>query len=145
MPPYTLHGYNLNPNAVWGAATPPVAYGSLSTGASGTTPPTMTAPTPPGSDNSSKPRGVNLTFTLPAEAKLFVDGRLTPGTGTERAFHTPPLAPGKYFYDVKAELVINGKTITEEKRVVVESGVNLSESFPKLLAAASQTNTIAGK
>ena len=48
--------------------------------------------------------GANLKFQLPAEAKLYVDGRLTMIGGTERAFTTPPLAAGsQFFYDVKAE------------------------------------------
>ncbi len=79
-----------------------------------------------------------LKFTLPAAAKLTVDGRPTAGEGTERSFYTPSLEPGRrFFYEVKAEMVVNGATVTEEKRVVVEAGADLRESFPKLLAAAA--------
>ena len=119
MPPYTLHGYNsgyyADPHAVWGT-TPGVNR-----------PPAMTVPvapapmTKPSSDK--EPQGANLKFNLPGDAKLFVDGRPTAGTGAERTFYTPPLAAGqKFFYDVKAELTVGGETVVEEKRVVVAAG-----------------------
>ncbi|HEY1190502.1 MAG TPA: TIGR03000 domain-containing protein [Gemmata sp.] len=153
MPPYTLHGYNTglagygpgvpvvvsgysDPNAVWGATANP------------NRPPVMTIPVAPMVKPSSdgNPMGANLKFTVPAETKLFVDGKLVPGTGTERTFYTPPLAEGqKFFYDVKAELVVDKKTVTEEKRVIVEAGANVTETFPKLIAAAAVPTTVAGK
>lgn len=84
----------------------------------------------------TNPGGASLKFTLPADAKLYVDGRLTNGTGTDRSFFTPPLIPGqKYFYEVKAELMVDGQLVTEEKRVIVEAGAELRETFPKLVAA----------
>lgn len=154
MPPYTLHGYNTglpgygpgapvvvsgysDPNAVWGA-----------TSYAPNRPPVMTIPVAPpakpGSDGS--PMGANLKFTVPADTKLFVDGKPVAGTGTERTFYTPPLAAGqKFFYDVKAELVVDGKTVTDEKRVIVEAGANVTETFPKLVAAVATPTTVAGK
>jgi uncharacterized protein (TIGR03000 family) len=91
--------------------------------------------------------GANLKFKLPAEAKLYVDGRLTMIGGTERSFTTPPLAPGsQYYYDVKAEIVVDGKPVVEQKRVLVEAGARIDESFPVLLAAAAGKSTaVAGK
>ena len=83
---------------------------------------------------------------LPANAKLFVDGRATGGEGTERAFFTPPLARGqKFYYDVKAELVVDGKPVVEEKRVIVQAGDDLRESFPKLFAAVANPANVASK
>jgi uncharacterized protein (TIGR03000 family) len=91
--------------------------------------------------------GANIKFKVPANTMLFVDGKLTVLTGTERVFTTPPLAIGqKFFYEVKAELVVAGNLVTEEKRVVVESGADLTESFPKLLAASeNKSDPVAGK
>ena len=88
----------------------------------------------------------NLKFRLPAEAKLYVDGRLTNGDGSERTFFTPSLQAGqKYYYEVKAELLINGEMVTEEKRVVVAAGADVIETFPKLTAAAEKATAVAGK
>jgi len=78
-----------------------------------------------------------LTVELPEDAKLYVDGNLTKGNGASRNFHTPELAKGSsYFYELKAEIVVNGETVVEEKRLVVRAGDTLSESFSKLFAAA---------
>jgi uncharacterized protein (TIGR03000 family) len=84
--------------------------------------------------------GARLKFKVPADAKVYVDGRLTVGGGTERTYSTPPLAAGsKYYYDVKAEVVVGGKPVVEEKRVIVEAGANVVESFPALLKAVEGT------
>ncbi|MCZ2340616.1 MAG: TIGR03000 domain-containing protein [Bacteroidales bacterium] len=85
-----------------------------------------------------------LTVELPEGAKLFVDGQLTRGEGNVRKFHTPELPNGKsFFYELKAEVTINGQTEVEEKRVIVKAGDTISESFPRLIAAAkSQPKTL---
>lgn len=111
--------------------------------------PVETAPAPK-SDTTPKTGsgkdGASLRFQLPANAALFVDGRRVAGDGAERAFFTPPLQAGqRYFYDVKAEVVVNGQTVVEEKRVVVTAGADLVESFPRLLAAATDPATVAGR
>ncbi len=96
--------------------------------------------------SSDNDNSASLKFELPGDAVLFVDGRQTPGEGRERTFITPPLAAGqKFFYDVRAEVVVGGATVVEEKRVIVEAGANLTESFPKLIAAVAAPTTVAGK
>lgn len=144
MPPYTLHGYNSDPHAVWGAG-PPVVGGR----ANPNLPPVMTVPVAPptGSDAPGNPGAANIKFKVPADAKLFVDGRLTTGTGPERAFYTPPLAAGRqFYYDVRVEVTAAGRTLSEEKRVLVSAGANLTEEFPKLTAALAGTGaSVAGR
>jgi uncharacterized protein (TIGR03000 family) len=77
-----------------------------------------------------------LTVELPEDAQLYVDGNLTKGTGITRNFHTPDLSNGStYYYDLKAVVVVEGKTISEEKRVLVRSGEAVNDSFGKLIAA----------
>lgn len=132
MPPYTLHGYNMG--GVWGAGPPVVpAYANAGAGYGPNQPPVMSIPVAPpeptakGSDGA--PMGANIKFVVPADAKLYVDGKLTPGTGTERTFYTPPLAAGQFFYDVKVETVVAGKPVVEEKKVIVSAGANLTEKF----------------
>lgn len=157
MLPYTLHGYNSDAGVFWGPSFPTV-YGTLTDphAVYGTVfhpnrPPVMTVPVEPMKDpkksggSDDKPMGANLKFKVPADTKLYVDGKLAPGSGPERAFYTPPLEAGKkFFYEVKAELVVDGKTVVEEKRVIVEAGASLTESFDKLTAAAPAP-AVAGK
>lgn len=130
----------------WGGPiylTPNAAYGTV------TNPnPTPVTPDPKKDmkDGKDGKMGANIKFQLPANAKLFVDGRLTTLTGTERSFVTPSLGAGKFFYDVKAELMVEGQMVVEQKRVIVEAGATLVESFPKLIAAANgKADAVAGK
>ena len=121
-----------NPHAVYGVVNyPPIVVIQAETKPGEPKP--METPIAP---RPKEGMGANLKFNVPANAKLYVDGRLTLISGTERTFTTPPLAEGqKFFYDVKAEVVVNGKAVVEEKRVVVEAGANITQSFPVLAAA----------
>jgi len=103
----------------------------------------MTAPVP--SPIAAPNKGAaNIKFVLPADAKLYVDGQLTKGTGEERPFYTPTLDAGrKFYYDAKAEMLVNGETVVESKRVIVQAGDDLQESFPKLIAAAAKAADLA--
>ncbi len=134
MPGYTLYGTDLtDPHAVYGR----VHYPGVNMNPN--PPPVMTipvAPTPkPSSDGSSM--SANLKFNVPADAKLYVDGQLAPGNGTERAFYTPTLEPRKeYFYEVYAERTVDGKLVaTNKKKVVVESGKSITIEFEELTSA----------
>ncbi len=160
MPPYTLHGYNQG--GTW-TAGPPVVYSNPTAVYGSVTNVNPPAPTGTGTPADPKPidpkpmvdpkpaepkmMGASIKFQLPAGAKLIVDGRATTLTGAERSFSTPPLAAGqKFFYDVKAELMVDGTPVVEEKRVIVEAGANVTETFPKLFAAVERSgNPVAGK
>lgn len=82
--------------------------------------------TPGGTGNET----ARVTVHLPAAARLYVDGILCPLTSDTRAFDTPPLRPGRdYAYILKAELVRDGQTVTNSKRVLVRSGETSSVDF----------------
>jgi uncharacterized protein (TIGR03000 family) len=109
-------------------------------------PPVVVPPAKTDEPKKDEKKGASLKFNLPAGAALYVDGVKTPGEGEERSFFTPPLEAGqKFFYDVRAELLVDGKTVMEEKRVIVEAGAEIAESFPKMLAAVSATKNVASK
>jgi uncharacterized protein (TIGR03000 family) len=58
--------------------------------------------------------------SLPADAKLTIDGRPTISTSESRVFESPSLTPGKTFYYVlKATVVRDGQTETVTKEVAV--------------------------
>jgi uncharacterized protein (TIGR03000 family) len=161
MPPYTLHGYNQGGGYGYGT---PVIWGGVNVVPSQmTSPPSIpasgggsdtkpadkaTVPVPNDAkknDDTKKSNGMgaNLKFHMPADTKLYIDGRLIPVGGTERAFSTPALAVGqKFYYDVKAELILNGAPVVQEMRVIVESGANIDESFTKLFAAEQGKPTV---
>jgi uncharacterized protein (TIGR03000 family) len=105
---------------------------------------------PYGTTNLNPPDGSEkstLKVELPKDAKLFVDGKEVPGSGTARAFATPALPRGAdFFYDLKAEVTVDGKPMVEEKRVIVRAGETVTTSFTKLTAVAPPAgDRVAGK
>lgn len=79
------------------------------------------APAPPAARKGESP--ATIVVTLPADARLTVDGRATKSTSGLRQFVTPPLRPGKkYSYTFKAEFVRQGHTITVARKVPVRAG-----------------------
>jgi uncharacterized protein (TIGR03000 family) len=76
-----------------------------------------------------------VTVNLPPDAKLYVDGGAYPLQANQRTFATPALAKGKdYFYELKAEVVRDGKTHTETRKVAVEPGKHVKVDFKTLEA-----------
>jgi uncharacterized protein (TIGR03000 family) len=78
---------------------------------------------------------------MPREAKLFVDGVQVPVANGDRVLDTPPLEKGKpYHYTMKAELKLEGRTVTQTKHVGVEAGKAATVEFEQLtgLSAASR-------
>jgi uncharacterized protein (TIGR03000 family) len=79
---------------------------------------------------SLSPDRARLIVTLPADAKLYVDGKPMRTLSERRVFHSPQLAPGQlYYYNLRAEVVRDGRTITREQRVVVRGGSVTQTSF----------------
>jgi uncharacterized protein (TIGR03000 family) len=87
---------------------------------------------PTGADRS---RGT-VVVKLPADAKLYAEGRpLTQNSG-ERTFVTPPLPGGRdYTYSFRAEYVRDGETISQTKRVAVRPGHSATVEFTDLTLA----------
>jgi uncharacterized protein (TIGR03000 family) len=64
-----------------------------------------------------------IVINVPADAKITIDDNPTRSTETVRRFVTPALETGKdFYYTVKAELVVDGQSQTETKRVMVRAG-----------------------
>ncbi len=96
---------------------------------------TVPAPAPAeGTKTSSLPTPARVIVSLPAEAKLFVDGQLTRTSDKAvRTFMTPELEEGvEYRYVMKAEIVRNGQTQTETQTVIVKAGTEARAEFATL-------------
>lgn len=71
-----------------------------------------------------------LILEVPANAKVFVDDKLTNSNSEVRHYYTPSLEYGQtYFYDVRVEFEKNGKVVSESKRVYVRAGEVLHAAF----------------
>ena len=79
-----------------------------------------------------------IDVRVPANAQVFVDGKLTQQQGTERLFHTPPLTPGQtYAYELQATWSANGAPTTVPRQVQVEAG---KEAFVNFMDATPDNN-----
>jgi uncharacterized protein (TIGR03000 family) len=66
---------------------------------------------------------------------LYIDGVACPLTSSTRTFETPSLQTGqRYYYILKAELVRDGQTLSEQRRVIVEAGKQVTVEFTELTA-----------
>ena len=64
-----------------------------------------------------------IVVSLPANAKLTVDGEATTSTSEQRVFVSPSLPSGQdYHYTLQAEVVVDGKSVTVSKTVAVRAG-----------------------
>lgn len=90
-----------------------------------------------------------VTVNLPSDAKLWVDAVECPLTSSVRSFNTPALNPGqRYVYNIKAEIVRDGRTISETQRVVLTPGEESRVDFNSnggAIAAAATSNATASR
>ncbi len=64
-----------------------------------------------------------IVVNLPADAKLFIDGKATSSTSALRVFETPALETSKeYTYTLTAQVSRNGKTESKIERITVRGG-----------------------
>ena len=64
-------------------------------------------------------------MTVPADAKVFINGLATKSTGERRQYSCTGLEPsGQYNFLVRSEYTRDGKPISEEKTVQLTAGTN---------------------
>ncbi len=83
------------------------------------------------------PAPATLIVSLPADAKLIIDDASTTSTSAERTFVSPNLNPGvDYNYNLKAEIVRDGKPVQVEQKVIVHAGETTRVTLRPLTVAA---------
>jgi len=76
-----------------------------------------------------------ITVHVPADAKVYADGRPSTQTGPVRTFETPALAAGRdYNYTLTVETVVDGEVRQASRRVTVRAGWNTPADFTALTA-----------
>jgi len=79
-----------------------------------------------------------IVINLPADARLLVDGNTTTSTTDRRTLVTPELLFGSdYVYNMTAEVVREGRTMTESQTVTVRGGETSTIAFTFPTQAAS--------
>ncbi len=88
------------------------------------------APMPPANGNeapeppaAARANTGTLTVNVPADAKVYVNGQATTSTGAARSYVSRGLRNGfKYAYEVRAQVVRDGRTIEEVKTIELRAG-----------------------
>ena len=92
-------------------------------------------PKPDDAKPDAKPGTAKLIIDVPENAKVYVDDRLLQTQAGKRSFNTPRLEQGvSYYYIFRAEVVVDGKTQSESKRVIVRAGETSQLAFSELTA-----------
>ncbi len=85
-------------------------------------------PTPPAKTEAQAP--ATIIVSLPAEARLTVDGNATSSTSERRTLVTPAIETGADFvYTLRAEIVRDGRTVVETQLVTVRGGETTNVPF----------------
>jgi uncharacterized protein (TIGR03000 family) len=96
---------------------------------SGTVPPTPA----PGTHTDAVPGALGsgqLTIVVPADAKVFINGHQTRSVGTHREYVSYGLETGlTYRYEVRAEVVRDGKTVEDSREVFLTAGSREGMAF----------------
>jgi uncharacterized protein (TIGR03000 family) len=109
------------PGTVVPGTAAPVAPGAAP-GTRPMPPATLPAPKPTAPEVSAPPRA-RVIVELPADAKLYIDDQLMKTTSERRTFNTPLLEDGQaYYYELRAEVVRDGKPVSVTKRVTLKAG-----------------------
>jgi uncharacterized protein (TIGR03000 family) len=89
-----------------------------------------TSPAPEAGTSVTPDNSGMLTIWVPFDAKVTINGLPTKSTGSRRQFISYDLKEGfSYKYEVKAEVVRDGKIVEDTKTVVLTAGANNSVAF----------------
>ena len=87
------------------------------------------APTKDGEASYTSANGL-LAVSVPADAKVFVNGLATKSTGTERQFVSRGLQRGAHYtYEVRVVMNRDGKEVTETKSIQLTAGARADLAF----------------
>jgi uncharacterized protein (TIGR03000 family) len=89
--------------------------------------------------DDSRPQAARIIVKLPSNAKLWVDEVNCPLTSSERSFKTPALVPGQqYFYTLRMEVEQGGETTSENRRVYIAAGQQVTVDFNEPATVTAQ-------
>jgi uncharacterized protein (TIGR03000 family) len=80
---------------------------------------------------SSVNNTVTLNLTVPADAKIWVEGSPMGVGGGQRQFVSPPIQPGhEYTYDLQVSWKQDGHEVTQKRQITVHAGDVVNLTFP---------------
>lgn len=135
-------------SAAYGVPTPEIATPAPAI-SSEVAPAPSTTPAPK-SDPKLKPKAdpdddelvstgtrARVVVSLPANGKLFVDNTPIANAAGVKTFRTPELSKGQqYYYEMRAEVVVDGKVVSQTRRVTLTAGDLIRADFSTLGTAS---------
>ncbi|PQO42783.1 hypothetical protein C5Y97_01110 [Blastopirellula marina] len=92
--------------------------------------PTEAAPMTPAAPASYRANDAVINVNVPADAKIYVNDKVTSSTGNVRRFVSRDLEPGYTFeYEIRAEMRVDGRMVSEVKTVKLNSGETKNVEF----------------
>jgi uncharacterized protein (TIGR03000 family) len=92
--------------------------------------------------NKPSPNRARLIVSVPTDAKLYIDDQPMKAGSERRSFSTPNLVEGEtYFYEIRVEIMRDGKPINEVRKVNVRAGEVARVDFHEL----DSTSTVKAK
>ena len=122
-----------------GATIPTIPYAPVEPAPAGSTSNLIQA----GHVAAAVPQGTRATVVvkLPADAKLYAEGKLLALTSAERKFVTPPLPEGEFTYRFKVEYDRDGETYSVTKKVPVKAGGTVTVEFTEQTSSKAALKT----
>src|SRR5256885_3262657 len=82
-----------------------------------------------------------LAVNVPDDAKIYVNGQATSSTGENRQYVSRDLQSGyNYTYEVRAEVVRDGRTVEQVKKIDVRAGETARVAFDFPAGSAAETS-----
>ena len=82
-------------------------------------------------DRCTPPGCACIVVEVPAGAEVWLEGRRSAQTGTQRVFYSPPLPPnGRYAYKIRARWPHGSGRMEQVRDVVVQPGQRVNVQFP---------------
>jgi uncharacterized protein (TIGR03000 family) len=95
----------------------------------------------PGTTTSTMRADGLLSVSVPDDAKIYVNGQATTSTGENRQYVSRDLAAGfNYAYEVRAEVVRDGRTVEQVKKIDVRAGETANLAFDFNASASAETS-----
>ena len=92
--------------------------------------PAAPSPAPAARTQVLAPDAGVLTIWVPAEAKVYINGRETRSKGAQREYVSYGLKPGySYRYQVRAEILRDGKLVEETRDLYLSGGAREAVAF----------------
>jgi uncharacterized protein (TIGR03000 family) len=122
------------PSSYLSYAAPPVDYSSYYSG-----PVEPAEAEPDDQATATDPNIVLLGVRVPADARVWIEGRLMNQSGPIRLFESPALEPDSdYHYEIQARWTEGGKQVTRSRQVTVRAGDRIIVNFAEPGAPAAR-------